>query len=168
MDDGKVRDSPRGRSNRNPRGACPASRREAGSAKLGLHGRESSSLAAARHSPTHTASLLSAALWTSQGIQKLLQAEQEASEVIALAKQQKFARLKQAKAEAEAEIAAYKAQREAQFQVFAKERMGDSSGHQKAVASSTETELSTISSQVAKNKAAMIDSLMRSVTTVAL
>ena len=46
--------------------------------------------------------------------------------------------------------------------------MGDSSGHQKAVASSTETELSTISSQVAKNKAAMIDSLLKSVTTVAL
>ena len=111
MDDGKARDSPRGRGTEKSPGACPASRREAGSAKLGLHGRESSSLAAARHSPTHTASLLSAALWTSQGIQKLLQAEQEASEVIALAKQQKFARLKQAKSEAEAEIAAYKASR---------------------------------------------------------
>ena len=55
------------------------------------------------------------------GIQKLLQAEQEASEVIAAAKAQKFNRLKQAKIEAEAEIAAYKQQREAQFQVFAKE-----------------------------------------------
>ena len=100
------------------------------------------------------------------GIQKLLQAEQEASEVIAAAKAAKFSRLKQAKLEAEAEIAAYKQQREAQFQVFAKERMGDSTVHQRAVATSSESELAQVASQVKANKAAMIESLLKSVTTV--
>lgn len=42
------------------------------------------------------------------GIQKLLQAEQDAAEIVAKAKQDKVARLKQAKAEADEEIAAYK------------------------------------------------------------
>jgi len=42
------------------------------------------------------------------GIQKLLQAEQDAAEIVAKAKQDKVVRLKQAKAEADEEIAAYK------------------------------------------------------------
>jgi len=100
------------------------------------------------------------------GIQKLLQAEQEASEVIAAAKAQKFNRLKQAKIEAEAEIASYKQQREAQFQVFAKERMGDSGAHQKTVATATESELAMVGNKVGANKKLMIDSLLQSVTTV--
>ena len=80
---------------------------------------------------------------------------------------EKVARLKQAKAEAEAEIAAYKASREAQFQVFSKERMGDSAGHSSTLAKSTESELATIASDVAKNKQKVIDTLLAAVTTVA-
>ena len=80
---------------------------------------------------------------------------------------EKVLRLKQAKAEAEAEIAAYKAQREAQFQIFSKERMGDSAGHSTSLAKTTEAELATIGSDVAKNKGAVIDMLLKSVTTVA-
>ena len=76
-------------------------------------------------------------------------------------------RLKQAKAEAEAEIAAYKSAREAQFQIFSKERMGDSAGHSTTLAKSTEAELAAIKSDVDKNKASVIDMLIKSVTTVA-
>ena len=103
-----------------------------------------------------------------QGIQKLLQAESEAAEAIRIAREAKVVRLKQAKAEAEVEIAAYKAQREEQFQALAKLRTGDSGVHQKAVAVETERELATVSAQVAANKASMIDSLLKSVTTVAM
>ena len=102
-----------------------------------------------------------------QGIQKLLTAEHEATEIVKAAKDEKVMRLKQAKAEAEAEIAAYKAQREAQFQVFSKERMGDSAGHSSELAKSTEAELAKISQDVAKNKDAVIEMLLKSVRTVA-
>jgi len=103
-----------------------------------------------------------------KGIQKLLQAESEAAEAIRIAREAKVVRLKQAKAEAEVEIAAYKAQREEQFQALAKLRTGDSGVHQKAVAVETEKELAMVSAKVAANKAAMIDSLLKSVTTVAM
>ena len=101
-----------------------------------------------------------------QGIQKLLQAESEAAEAIRIAREAKVVRLKQAKAEAEVEIAAYKAQREEQFQALAKLRTGDSGTHQKAVAVETEKELASVAAKVAANKGAMIDSLLKSVTTV--
>jgi len=74
--------------------------------------------------------------------------------------------LKQAKAEAEAEIEAYKATREAQFVVFSKERMGDTSSHSKDLLKSTEAELAGITSSVAANKGTVIDLLLKSVKTV--
>ena len=80
---------------------------------------------------------------------------------------EKVMKLKQAKAEAESEISTYKTSREAQFQVFSKERMGDSAGHMTTLAATTEAELATIASDVAKNKAGVIDMLLKSVTTVA-
>ena len=80
---------------------------------------------------------------------------------------EKVARLKQAKAEATAEIEAYKASREAQFQIFSKERLGDSAGVSTSLAKTTEAELATISSDVSKNKQKVIDMLLKSVTTVA-
>ena len=80
---------------------------------------------------------------------------------------EKVLRLKQAKAEATQEIEAYKASREAQFQIFSKERLGDSAGVSTSLAKTTEAELATISSDVAKNKQKVIDMLLKSVTTVA-
>merc|ERR1712226_1832763 len=90
-----------------------------------------------------------------QGIHKLLQAEQEAAEVVAAAKLEKVAKLKRAKEEADAEIAHYKSQREQQFQIFSKERSGDSSGHKNATDASTKAELDAIAKQVAANKDTM-------------
>jgi len=101
------------------------------------------------------------------GIQKLLQAEHEAAEVVAAAKLEKVAKLKMAKEEAEAEIAAYKAQREQQFQIFAKERSGNSGEHKTATDNATAAELLAIDKQVAKNKDKMVEMLLQSVTTVA-
>ena len=49
----------------------------------------------------------------------------------------------------------------------AKLRTGDSGVHQKAVAFETEKELASVSAKVAANKGAMIESLLKSVTTVA-
>lgn len=58
------------------------------------------------------------------GIQKLLQAEQDAAEIVAKAKQDKVARLKQAKAEADEEIAAYKAPRTPRVSALLEPRQG--------------------------------------------
>ena len=55
--------------------------------------------------------------------------------------------LKQAKEEAEAEIALYKKQREEQFQVFAKERTGNTTEHSKGTQAATDLELQTIARQ---------------------
>merc|ERR1712110_745721 len=100
------------------------------------------------------------------GIQKLLQAEHEAADVVAKAKADKVAKLKQAKSEADAEIAAYKQQREVFFQNFQKERTGDSGSHKTATDASTASELEQINKQVASNKDTMIQMLLQSVTTV--
>lgn len=102
------------------------------------------------------------------GIQKLLQAEQEAAEVVAAAKAEKVMMLKKAKEDADQEIAAYKQERERLFQIFSKERMGDTGTHSKETASATERQLSDIQKQVAANKGRMADMLLQSVTTVAL
>ena len=79
----------------------------------------------------------------------------------------KVARLKQAKAEAEAEVEAYKTTREAQFQIFSKERLGNSGAHAKDLAKASEAELAGISAAVNANKGAVIDLLLKSVKTVA-
>ena len=50
---------------------------------------------------------------------------------------------------------------------FAAQRMGDSSVHESALSKTTEAELMQISNDVAKNKATVIDMLLKSVTTVA-
>lgn len=80
---------------------------------------------------------------------------------------EKVQRLKLAKQEAEAEIADYKGKREAQFATFSKERMGTSAGYTANISKMTEGELATISSDISKNKAKVIDMLLKSVTTVA-
>jgi V-type H+-transporting ATPase subunit G len=79
---------------------------------------------------------------------------------------EKVARLKLAKAEAERDIEAYKATREAQFQVFSKERMGDTGSYSKGLAKATEEELAAIAKSVTDNKAGVIDLLLKSVKTV--
>mmetsp|Transcript_960 Transcript_960/g.2013 ORF Transcript_960/g.2013 Transcript_960/m.2013 type:complete len:111 (-) Transcript_960:411-743(-) len=101
-----------------------------------------------------------------QGIQKLLQAEHSAMEVVAAAKAEKHARLKQAKEEAESEIAAYKAEREAQFNVFSKDRMGDSGAYSAGINAATEKELAEIAKKVSQNQNAVIDVLLKSVSNV--
>ena len=150
MDDGKVSRCPSARACQRLWGSGPALRSVARPQQLPATGANCSPCSRAQN----------------QGIQKLLQAESEAAEAIRIAREAKVIRLKQAKAEAEVEIAAYKAQREEQFQALAKLRTGDSGTHQKAVAVETEKELAMVASKVAANKGAMIDSLLKSVTTV--
>ena len=100
------------------------------------------------------------------GIQKLLQAEHEAAQVVTSARAEKVTRLKQAKDEAEQEIDAYKQHREGQFQVFAKDRMGGTGAHQKSNQESVNAELADIAAKVKANKNKMVDKLLQSVTTV--
>ena len=76
-------------------------------------------------------------------------------------------RLKKAKQEAELEIKQYKESREAQFQIFSKERVGDSGLHSSELAKATEGELAQIAADIKKNEAKVIAMLLKSVTTVA-
>merc|ERR1712226_1581381 len=62
-----------------------------------------------------------------QNIQKLLQAEKRAQDVISQARVKKQARMKQAKDEAKAEVLAYKAQRESEFKQLEGQVLGDKS-----------------------------------------
>ena len=61
---------------------------------------------------------------------------------------------------------AEKATRESQFQLFSKERMGDTGSHAKDLAKASEAELMGITAACSANKAAVIDLLLKSVKTV--
>jgi len=102
------------------------------------------------------------------GIQKLLEAESQASEVVAQAKKDKVMRLKQAKEEAENEIAAYRALREEQFQKYKNERMGDSGEYTKKIQLETDNAMRNIQISMDANKEKIITSLLQSVTTVSI
>merc|ERR1712228_213083 len=86
------------------------------------------------------------------GIQKLLQAEQKAAEVVAEARADKVRKLKLAKDEAETEIAEYKKTREAQFVIFSKERLGDSGAHKLSVDKETSRNLSAINARCPRTR----------------
>lgn len=74
--------------------------------------------------------------------------------------------MKQAKSEAEAEIAMYTKQRETQFEVFAKDRQGDSGAHKLELTKQKEAELASIASSMQANKGKVIEMLLASVQTV--
>ncbi|KAG8460894.1 hypothetical protein KFE25_010645 [Diacronema lutheri] len=102
------------------------------------------------------------------GIQRLLEAESQASEVVAQAKKDKVLRLKLAKEEAENEIMAYRQLREDQFQKYSADRTGNTGDFTKKVQAETDSAMKNIQISIDANKEKIITSLLQSVTTVSI
>eukprot|EP00276_Gloeochaete_wittrockiana_P010691 CAMPEP_0184643520 /NCGR_PEP_ID=MMETSP0308-20130426/372_1 /TAXON_ID=38269 /ORGANISM="Gloeochaete witrockiana, Strain SAG 46.84" /LENGTH=118 /DNA_ID=CAMNT_0027071511 /DNA_START=25 /DNA_END=381 /DNA_ORIENTATION=+ len=95
-----------------------------------------------------------------KGIQALLAAEQDASEVVAKARRNRAARVKQAADEAQSEIRSYKLQREEQFIKYASEHMGAKGDRSKQLDGQTATMITKIKSDVSSKKNDVIKMLI--------
>ncbi|CAJ0633374.1 18394_t:CDS:2 [Entrophospora sp. SA101] len=91
----------------------------------------------------------------SQGIQKLLEAEKEASMIVEKARQYRVDRLKAARTEAAKEIEALKEQKNLEFKAFEAELDAE-----------TEIKLESIQMAFKDNKDSVIDKLLSTITTV--
>lgn len=102
------------------------------------------------------------------GIQKLLQAEQEANAIVTAARQEKTARIKQAKDEAEAEIQSYRNQREQQYQQMLAQATGGSDELAKELETKAKRAEANIRATIGKNGANVTGMLVKHVTSVQL
>eukprot|EP00842_Homolaphlyctis_polyrhiza_P001468 jgi/Hompol1/2321/HPOL_005947-RA len=99
----------------------------------------------------------------SQGIQTLLEAEKEASKIVAKSRQYRVQRLKDARTEASKDIDALKAQKTQEFQEFEKQFAGDSDESVSKALQQTEQSLLDINEAIKKNKEAVIEKLLQTV-----
>merc|ERR1712226_260773 len=97
-----------------------------------------------------------------QNIQKLLQAEKRAQDIISQARTKKQARMKQAKDEAKAEVLAYKGQRDAEFKLMEQKLLGDKTEAEGRM----QEQIQSIERQVTSNEKAVIDMLAQLVADV--
>lgn len=104
----------------------------------------------------------------SDGIQKLLAAEQEASRIVAEARKGKAERLRQAKAEAEKEISAYRAEREGAYQKKLAESSSGAASTLERLTKETDTNISQVHGDVTSKKNLVVDMLVKYVSTVRL
>lgn len=104
----------------------------------------------------------------SDGIQKLLGAEQEASRIVAETRKAKAERLRQAKAEAEKEIAAYRAEREGAYQKKLAESSSGAASTLERLTKETDANISQVHADVAAKKNLVVDLIVNHVTTVKL
>ncbi|WOO86222.1 V-type proton ATPase subunit G [Vanrija pseudolonga] len=102
----------------------------------------------------------------SQGIQTLLEAEKEASKVVAKARQYRVQKLKDARTEAAKEIESYKAQKEAEFKKFEADHTSQTSNSQSTIDSTTKEQLVTVDAQIDKNAEAAIKKIVNRVLLV--
>eukprot|EP00798_Chlamydomonas_sp_ICE-L_P028493 gene28493-31648_t len=102
----------------------------------------------------------------SDGIQKLLAAEQDAQRIVSDARKAKQDRLRQAKAEAEKEIAAYRAEREGAYQKKIAESSSGSQATFQRLASETSLSVQRIDADVRQKKQQIVDLLIGYATTV--
>merc|ERR1712226_1390240 len=101
-----------------------------------------------------------------QNIQKLLQAEKRAQDVISQARVKKQARMKQAKDEAKAEVLAFKAQRESEFKQLEGQVLGDKRQAEANMQTKTDFDIQKIQVRVEQTENAVIDMLSQLVCDV--
>ena len=92
-----------------------------------------------------------------QNIQKLLQAEKRAQDVIAQARQRKNLKIKQAKDEAKEEVLRYKKEREGQFKQMEAQILGDKTENESAMQSKTQNDIYNMGLMVEQNQQQVID-----------
>ncbi|KAL0576455.1 hypothetical protein V5O48_005530 [Marasmius crinis-equi] len=102
----------------------------------------------------------------SQGIQTLLEAENEAAKIVQQARQYRVQKLKDARTEASKEIEEYKKTKETEFKEFEASRAGTTSNAQAAIDKDTEVKIDAISESYNKNKDVVVKKLLDRVVLV--
>eukprot|EP00281_Chroomonas_sp_CCMP1168_P024744 CAMPEP_0206238020 /NCGR_PEP_ID=MMETSP0047_2-20121206/14588_1 /ASSEMBLY_ACC=CAM_ASM_000192 /TAXON_ID=195065 /ORGANISM="Chroomonas mesostigmatica_cf, Strain CCMP1168" /LENGTH=110 /DNA_ID=CAMNT_0053662519 /DNA_START=75 /DNA_END=407 /DNA_ORIENTATION=- len=100
-----------------------------------------------------------------EGIDRLLQAEQEATEIVSKARKEKSARIKQARDEAEAEIKKLRAKMESEFQDAQFKAIGGSDKSTR-LAQETENGLNEIRRSAEANRVAVVRQILSWISTV--
>merc|ERR1712183_247917 len=88
-----------------------------------------------------------------QNIQKLLQAEKRAQDIIAQARQKKNLKLKQAKDEAKIEVEDYKEERKQNFKNLEAQILGDKTSNEVLLSQRTEQQIEEMQAKVLENQA---------------
>mmetsp|Transcript_25295 Transcript_25295/g.63446 ORF Transcript_25295/g.63446 Transcript_25295/m.63446 type:complete len:114 (+) Transcript_25295:81-422(+) len=99
-------------------------------------------------------------------VQTLLDAEDEASQIVARARKNKTQRLKEARDEAEKEIAEYRAQKERDFQAEKARTLGSTDSEKKQLQMDADIQLNEVDGLYNKNKDRVADLLVYYVTEV--
>ncbi|GAB00035.1 uncharacterized protein L969DRAFT_610370 [Mixia osmundae IAM 14324] len=102
----------------------------------------------------------------SQGIQTLLEAEKEASKIVAKAREYRTQKVKDARGEAAKEVEDLRRKKEEEFKEFEQEHSGDTSSAQTQVDKDTESTVDSIKSSFEKNKADAVKKLLDSVVEI--
>ncbi|GAA6001021.1 H(+)-transporting V1 sector ATPase subunit G [Rhodotorula paludigena] len=102
----------------------------------------------------------------SQGIATLLDAEKEASQIVAKAREYRSQRLKDARGEASKEIEALRAKKDQEFKDFEQQHSGDSSSSADEVSKTTQETLSRIEASFEASRAQVLDDLLERVVQV--
>ncbi|GAA5924603.1 hypothetical protein JCM3775_005420 [Rhodotorula graminis] len=102
----------------------------------------------------------------SQGIATLLDAEKEAAQIVAKAREYRNQRLKDARGEASKEIDALRAKKDQEFTDFEHEHSGDSSTSATEVQKQTDETLERIEATFASSRQAVVDDLLERVVQV--
>ncbi|BGP39658.1 hypothetical protein JCM10450v2_003628 [Rhodotorula kratochvilovae] len=102
----------------------------------------------------------------SQGIATLLDAEKEAAQIVAKAREYRNQRLKDARGEASKEIDALRAKKDQEFRAFEDEHSGDSSTSATEVQRATDETLAKIEASFASSRDAVVEDLLARVVEV--
>ncbi|KAK6539528.1 H(+)-transporting V1 sector ATPase subunit G [Orbilia ellipsospora] len=102
----------------------------------------------------------------SQGIQTLLNAEQEAQKIVQKARAYRVQRVKDARSEAQKEIEEYRQKKEDEFQKFEAEHTGINAQAEKDAEKEIEGKLKEIEEAGQKNRDQVIKDLIDAVTTI--
>eukprot|EP01026_Neomeris_dumetosa_P084231 TRINITY_DN98567_c0_g1_i3.p3 TRINITY_DN98567_c0_g1~~TRINITY_DN98567_c0_g1_i3.p3 ORF type:complete len:112 (-),score=26.33 TRINITY_DN98567_c0_g1_i3:233-568(-) len=105
---------------------------------------------------------------TSEGIQKLLNAEAQAQKVVESARNNKAERLRQAQAEAEQELNAFRAECEANYLKKSKEGAAGNDATFASLQKDADMAVAKISTEVSSKKSKVVDMLINMITTVKL
>ncbi|KAI9101368.1 H+-ATPase G subunit-domain-containing protein [Phlyctochytrium arcticum] len=103
---------------------------------------------------------------SAQGISTLLEAEKEASKVVATARKYRVQRLKDARTEAQKEIEQLKAQKTKEFQDFEKQYSGSSDDVVSNANAQTEVQLKEVQTLYEKNKEQVIQKMLDGILNV--
>ncbi|KAH8646713.1 V-type ATPase [Xylariales sp. PMI_506] len=99
----------------------------------------------------------------SQGIQKLLDAEREASKIVQQAREFRTKRVREARDEAKKEIEAYRGQKESEFKEFESEHAADNKAAEADANKDAESQIAEIKTAGKKSQDKVVTELLKAV-----